>query len=286
MDFVGSVSCGQCGSPVGTSSGRCPFCGAELSKAPGAGSSHKARSDVAPIGYSEGALRYRGRHTASPRSRERSPRSALFAAAGIGLVVLGIAAFVVFRGAQTDLPVEASPPPAPPPKAAPDEITVTDPKHLDPSELSGPVQYRARAWNPSARLLSIAASPVVETFVDLEAPDGKVVFTYLSGKQNPAPSPATNEGRFVVTVEEKGAMQASFPAAPGDAKAVVDEPLCVFSAAVRAGRASGIPGDEALEASYELDSALGRAVWTLTVPGKKEHTRYVDGQSCAIVTRR
>lgn len=285
MEFVGSITCAQCGSPVGTSSGRCPFCGAELGK-PGGSRSPKTRSEAAPVGYSEGALRYQGRRAPSSRSSSSSSKPILLVASGVALLAIGAVAFVALRGGEADAPVEVAAPPPPPPKAAPDEITIAMPSHVDPAELSPAVQYRARAWNPSARLLSISASPVVETHVDLEAAEAKLVFTYLSGKQDPALAPSPNEGRFIVTVEKEGAMQASFPSAPGDSKALVDEPLCVFSAAMRSGRASGIPADEKIDAKYEWDSVLRRAVWTLTVPGKKELTRYVDGQSCAIVTRR
>jgi len=282
MEFVGSISCAQCGSPVGTSSGRCPFCGAELSqqKRPA------TKSHAAPVGYSEGALRYRKANKAKSKRNLgllSKPVLALFGVGGL-LLVIGVA--LPFIRGGNDVPVEAPPPPPPRPAPAPGEIRVQSPREVAPDDFSAAALHRAREFSSISRLLSISAAPVVGDYVDLTAPDAQVVYTYYADKQDPARAPNAKSGRFVVTIDAEGAKQADFPPAPSDAKSVVDEPLCVFSAAIRAGRASGIPEDAPIHAVYELDPGLRRAIWKLTVPEQKELTRLIDGQSCAIVANR
>lgn len=288
MDFAGSVSCSQCGSPVGSSSGRCPFCGAELADSKNA-SQVSAPSEAAPIGFSRGATRYNETRRASSTARSGSSKQPVFLFGAAAVLVLGgLGATFALRGASSSegeaLPVTL-PEPLPKRAKAPGEIVVDDPENVDPSELSPPVQHRARDFNPSARLLSVAASPVRHHGVDLTAPHAQVVYTYYAGKSDPALHPNAQSGRFIVTIEESGALQASFPAGPGDAREVVDEPLCVFSAAIRAGRASGLPEGEPLEALYALDRDVGRAAWKLSVPGKDDAIRYIDGKTCAVVSR-
>lgn len=286
MDFAGAVSCSQCGSPVGSSSGRCPFCGAELSQSE---STRKvAPSEAAPIGFSRGALRYNeSRRGAVGRERTASKKPWILAGAGFVVVLAGLYGVVALRGGGAEIepaPVIAPAPPVARAKA-PGEVVIDDPRSVDPSELSPPVQHRARAFNPSARLLSLSASPVTESGVDLTAPHAQVVYTYYGGRLDPAIHPDAGIGRFIVTVEEGGALQASFPAASEDAKQVVDEPLCVFSAAIRAGRASGLPEGEPLEALYAYDRDLRRAVWKIYLGDSGDSVRYIDGKSCAIVTK-
>lgn len=238
------------------------------------------------MGYSAGALRYKKPQPSRSSASSSGIAKPVAIAAGL-LLLAGGGAYSFLREKPAEAPIVASAPPPPPrPASAPDEITTPDPRNVDPGELSPAVQHRARAFSPASRLLSIAASPVVGRGVDLSAPDAQVVYTYYAPKQDPALAPNAKSGRFVVTVVQGGALQAGFPAAPGDAKAVVDEPLCVFSAAIRAGRASGIPAEANLHAVYELDASFNRAIWKLTVPGQKEHTRYLDGQSCAVLIKR
>lgn len=212
------------------------------------------------------------------------PVLALLGAGGL-LLVVGLA-LPFLRGNDDGAEVVAPPPPPPRPVIAPGEIRIADASEANPDDFSAAALHRAREFSSIARLLSISAGPVVDGYVDLTAPDAQIAFTYFADKQDPALAPSAKSGRFVVTVSEEGAMQAEFPAAPSDAKAIVDEPLCVFSAAIRAGRASGIPADSPIHAVYELDPSLRRAVWKLTVPNQKDLTRFIDGQSCAILANR
>lgn len=284
MEHIGSISCSECGSPVGTSSGRCPFCGAELSRARGT----SRKSEAAVVGYSEGALRYKKEKAKASTSKDRvglfsKPVVALVAVASV-LVLAG--AVISFIRSRTTAEVESPPPPPPPPRLPPGEVRVETPSLFSPDDAIVAAQHRAREFSPNARLLSIIAGPVIDTFVDLTRDDAQVAFTYFATDEDPARTPPTKGRRFVVTISKEGTMQADFPPAPSDAKAVVEEPLCAFSAAIRAGRASGIPDDAAIQAIYELDTTLRRAIWTLSVPDQKELTRYVDGKTCAIVAVR
>lgn len=284
MNFASSVSCKECGSPVGTSSGRCPFCGAKLVEAPVDPSKPKEKV-AAEVGYSEGALRYE-RFGTTKRVEKKSPKPFLLVGVGVVLLFGGLYAFFNYRGSQIAPLVEASQSPAPvkAPAPAPGEIVIVAPESTNPDDLSVPAQYRARAIDPDAKLLSVRAGPVVGDDVDLTAFDAQIVYTYLASDKEKGGG--ASPSRFVVTVIEGGAMQATFPATPSDAKTVVEEPLCVFSAAIRAGRASGIPEDAKITATYEYDNVLDRAVWKLDVEDQKELTRYIDGKSCAILTSR
>ena len=279
MEHVGAISCTQCGSPVGTSSGRCPFCGAELSRA----KVPTRKSEAAPVGY------YQGSERNKKKGRRGQTKTSIGLLSTPVLVLIGIGGLLVvaglvlslLRGGGTD-EVAAPPAPPPPPTPVPGEIRVASLSEFSPDDAVAAAQHRAREYSPNARLLSISASPVVGTFVDLNPDDAQVVFTYFAADGD---SPSKNH-RFIVTVGKQGAMQADFPSAPTDAKAVVEEPLCVFSAAIRAGRASGIPDDAPIHAVYELDTSLRRAVWKLTVPEQKDLTRYIDGNTCAIIANR
>src|SRR5690606_11679914 len=178
------------------------------------------------------------------------PVLALIGASGL-LVAAGIA-LPFLRGKDDTPAVETPPPPPPRPAIAPGEIRIAEPREANPDDVSAAAQHRAREFSSIARLLSISAGPVVGDYVDLTEPHAQIAYTYFADKQDPALAPNAKSGRFVVTVSEEGAMQPEFPAIASDAKAIVDEPLCVFSAAIRAGRASGIPAEAVIHASYEL----------------------------------
>jgi hypothetical protein len=74
--------------------------------------------------------------------------------------------------------------------------------------------------------------------------------------------------------------------APSSSPAAVVEPNCVFDAAAKAARASGVPAGTVMRLRYETDLTLNRGVWTARVPGRAELDRVMDGQTCAIVPRR
>jgi len=66
----------------------------------------------------------------------------------------------------------------------------------------------------------------------------------------------------------------------------VVEPNCVFDAAAKAAHASGIPATSPMKLRYEGDEKLKRGIWTAKVQGRTDLDRTIDGQTCAIVTRK
>lgn len=302
MTMDSSSSCPKCGAPVGTGSGRCPFCGADLAirqraadgagampgvglapQAPGAANDPRATS-AAIVGHAPGASRYTGAPLAPP-SRSTAVTNAIVA---ILVPLVGGGLSYVFW-TMLSKPKPAPAPVAhvaapinplsnpPPPVTTSDVIDVKDPAHVDPIDFLARAKARALKWDSSARLFSIAASPVVDKKIDLSKPDARLVYTYV------APDGA---GRHLVAVTRSGAVESSEKGAAGDDSATVDEPLCVTFPAVRAALAAGLPANAKLEMRYEHDRPLGRAIWSIGVVGSKDAPRTIDGNSCAIVTRR
>lgn len=309
MQFVGSASCTQCGAPVGTAGGRCPFCGAAIAPAAepagGAGASspsspssiaHSPALQIAPlpgprgdeargsqpaqIGYSPGALRYKPIEPPGVVDKHLPKRNAVvvsvWGATG-GALVLALGAWLFYQ-ARTPAPPPVVTRPAPPAASVLAAALKADPKEADPSDLYTQAFARAKAWNPEPKLLAIDAGPVVDRRVDLTAPDAKIVFTFTAARSR---EPG---GRLLVTVTRDGTTATPQPAQPGDGKAIVAEPTCVSWAAMKAARASGIPAGDAMQARYEWEETESRPVWRTSVPGKKELDRVVDGASCAILT--
>jgi hypothetical protein len=184
--------------------------------------------------------------------------------------------------AQSPRPAE----PAPPPRAD----TFADPARVDPSDLYPKVKQRAVAWNADARLISIAAGPVVGDKVDLTQAGGEIV--YLFAADTSARTPPF--GHLAVTVRRGGIEQTptaepAKPAANARAAATstikVVEPNCVFDAAAKAAHASGVPATTVMKLRYEADPVSKRGVWFAKVPGKGDLDRIIDGQTCAVVVR-
>jgi hypothetical protein len=172
------------------------------------------------------------------------------------------------------------------------ELPFPDPARVDPSDLYPKVKQRALAWNADAHLVSIAATPVVGDKVDLTADGGEIVYhfgTDLSARARPL-------ARLSVTVRRGGIEQApvsepvraTAPNArtPAPTSIQVGEPNCVFDAAAKAARASGIVAATPMKLRYEADNKLKRGVWTAKVPGRADLDRVIDGQTCAIIVRR
>src|SRR5258707_5327845 len=152
----------------------------------------------------------------------------------------------------------------------------SDPAHVDASDLYPRVKERALAWNPDAHLVSIAASPVVGDKVDLTQEGAEIV--YLFGADDSARTPPF--GRLAITARQGGLEQAPSiePVKPAPAKpagkpaakppartprtpspaATVVEPNCVFDAAAKAARASGVPAGTVMKLRYETDPTLNR----------------------------
>jgi hypothetical protein len=152
------------------------------------------------------------------------------------------------------------------------------------------VKARALAWNADARLVSITATPVLGDKVDLTKDNAEIVYLFgvdLSARARPF-------GHLAVTVRRSGMDEAPWSEAaktgPAGARAAplfnVVEPNCVFDAAAKAAHASGVPAATAMKLRYEADGTPRRGVWLARVPGHAELDRMIDGQTCAIVTRR
>ena len=285
---MGSTSCPGCGAPVGTTGGRCPFCGAEIPSlsAPGAPS---PPSTAAPVGYSQGAAAYGGASVRPPRPRPKTGASSgAIAGIAVGVIAIGGAgAYVFWRISSASPPATAistKPPPPPSATVAPEVVVIADPKQVDPSDLYPRARARATKWSPDARLVSIVARPAADKKIDLTAADARIAYTFFSKGHDPRGKDPT--GRYVVTIVATGASDATAPGNLADDKNAVDEPLCVSWQALKAVRASGVPADQAVDLVYQMDAGLGRAIWTATVPGKKDLERLVDGNNCAIVRRR
>jgi hypothetical protein len=169
-----------------------------------------------------------------------------------------------------------SPPPvpsAPPPRAD----GLTDPSHIDASDLYPKVKQRAVAWNADARLVSITANPVVGDKVDLTQAGGEIVYVFAADASARTPP----FGHLSVTVRRGGIEQSS----TSSSSLKVVEPNCVFDAAAKAAHASGVPAATAMKLRYEADATTKRGVWTAKVPGKGQLDRVIDGQTCAVVVR-
>jgi len=152
--------------------------------------------------------------------------------------------------------------------------------HADASDLYPKVKQRATQWSSGARLISIVASPVVGTQVDLSAPGSELVYQFAAGVD--ATGREQPPGRLSLRVTREGIKPgaASEPAtSPGG------EPNCVSDAAAKAARASGIPANQPMKLRYEVDRALRRGVWIATALGRRDLERVIDGKTCAILVR-
>jgi hypothetical protein len=185
--------------------------------------------------------------------------------------------------------------PAPAPSASASPLG--DLAKIDISDLYPKVKQRAEQWSPNPRLISIAASPVIGSKVDLTAADGEIVYQFAArleamGHEQPpgrlalhvtrqgikaAPGTEPEKGRTATAVRDPLAQ--AVPSDPG-------EPNCVSDAAAKAARASGIPAAMPMKVRYEVDPILRRGVWIAKVDGKRELDRVIDGKTCAVVVRR
>ena len=285
--MLGTATCSRCGASFATGVSRCPFCGNNVD-----GSTKPADEPtaLAPIG-----------EASSPRPRppigvrKKKPNWVLPAAAA-AIVLAGAGAILLLRRGSESVR------PAPQPSAVVTpvvtaeptrpELPFGDPARVDPSDLYPKVKQRALTWNANARLVSIAATPVVGDKVDLTQDGGEIVYLFgidLSARARPL-------ARLAVTVRRGGIEQtpvsepvrATAPngRTPAPTSIQVGEPNCVFDAAAKAARASGIPAATPMKLRYEADDKLKRGVWTAKAPGRADLDRVIDGQTCAIILRR
>jgi len=165
-----------------------------------------------------------------------------------------------------------------PPKS---DSPLGDLTRIDVSDLYPKVKQQAARWSSGARLVSITASPVVGSKVDLSAAGSEIIYLFAAGAD--ATGREQPPGRLAVRVTRDGIKYG-----PASEQVTSDpgEPNCVSDAAVKAARASGIPASIPVKLRYEADKTLRRGVWTARVEGKRDLDRVIDGQTCAIVVRR
>src|SRR6185369_5407581 len=115
------------------------------------------------------------------------------------------------------------------------------------------------------RLISIVASPVVGTQVDLSAPGSELVYQFAAGVD--ATGREQPPGRLSLRVTREGIKPAP---ANEPATSPGAEPNCVSDAAAKAARASGIPANLPMKLRYEVDRRLGRGVWIATALARRD----------------
>src|SRR6266849_10031795 len=198
MALLGTATCSRCGASFATGVSRCPFCGNNVDS---------------PAKQADGP-------TATPRLGEASslrPRPPIgvrkkkpnwvLPTAAAAIVLAGAGAILLLRrGGESARPApQPSAVVTPVVTAAPTqpELPFPDPARVDPSDLYPKVKQRALAWNADARLVSIAAAPVVGDKVDLKD-GGEIVYLFgtdLSARTRPL-------ARLSVTVRRGGIEQA------------------------------------------------------------------------------
>jgi hypothetical protein len=326
MASLGSATCSRCGASIAPGVVRCPFCGTSVGgarkddvtpivrvpfrepSAPAA-SPEPRPSAPSPMGIAPHPVPSARPRPPIVRSKKQPPW--VVAAVAAGIVLTGVLAISLLGKGSSSTPTSSSMGSSAPAttvvRARTETPFFSDPAHVDASDLYPRVKERALAWNPDAHLVSIAASPVVGDKVDLTQEGAEIV--YLFGADDSARTPPF--GRLAITARHGGLDQAPTvePAKPVPAKPVakpapkpvaakantrtppapaasVVEPNCVFDAAAKAARASGVPAGTVMKLRYETDPTLNRGVWTARVPGRAELDRVMDGQTCAIVARK
>jgi hypothetical protein len=223
-------------------------------------------------------------------ARKKQPKWVIPSAAG-AIVLTGALAILLLRRGEPAQPAPlATAPLIPAAEPARPELPFRDPAKVDPSDLYPKVKQRALAWNADARLVSIAASPVIGDQVDLTQEGAEIVYVFgtdLAARARPLAHLAVTVRKTGIDQAPAGDSRSSAANARGAASPIkVVEPNCVFDAAAKAAHASGVPVTSPMKLRYEADEKLKRGVWTAKVPGRTDLDRTIDGQTCAVVVRR
>ena len=210
---------------------------------------------------------------------------------------LALLAMIGFGGWSIYLSKQPPPPPAVLPKKPPPipavmssigVVAVPDADRADPTEVLGEVQRKVAPGDAGASLVSITIVGSSNGVVDLRKPGRSVTYLYASGRAAGATATlvprgqplAGREGRQLV-LQLNGGQPETVPLPKGAQP--VPEPLCVWGAAWRTAVKSGVPEDAEASGVYAMKGNEPR--WVITVAGKPEYTRELDGKSCAIKTR-
>ncbi|MCC6649142.1 MAG: hypothetical protein IT374_26685 [Polyangiaceae bacterium] len=271
--------CVKCGAPVGTTGGRCPFCGTEQPRV-----STLEPSGAAAVGLTDVNRARTARPSFRPQPKARS--GGIVAVAVVGaLVVVGAAAgglFFLTRSGGGEAPATSAS--APPPSTASPARTiggveVADAARVDPTDLLPRMRPRVAAWSADAKLLEIQVTRATNGTVNLTEPGGEIVTRFLSEKTDPrAPKGKEITRQRLQFVVKLGAGEPEQSAgAAGDKPAA--EPNCIWSAAHRAAVKGGLPLAGPTDARYGWDAKFATDVWLFT---SGTHRLVVDGNSCAI----
>ena len=275
---VNPHQCVKCGAPVGTGGGRCPFCGTEQPQA----ALGADRSQIATVGLTDANRARLGR----PSVRVPAPKKSrvglflVFGGLAVALVGVTVGGLLVLRSPPPPLPSASAPPPRP--RIEPQivaGVVLTDPNHVDATDVLPLVRKRVIAWEPEAKLLEITVTHAkANGHVNVNEPGSEIVLKYLSEKKDPraAKGKETTRSRLVFALRPGAADPEIVPGLPTDKG--VAEPNCIWGAAYRAALKSGLP-DGTIDARYGWVAKADAAAWTFTSNGE---TREVDGNTCVI----
>jgi hypothetical protein len=131
-------------------------------------------------------------------------------------------------------------------------------------------------------LVLVKAGPVVNGGIDLTS-GGTIEFTFgkPTGEGFGADTRVAGKGlRILVSADGTTLDEAT----PVTGRAAL-EPNCPFTEAIRKAQAAGLLSTSLVSATYEVNVKHGKAAWRLGVDGDASQTRFVDGNSCAILIR-
>ena len=281
---VNPHQCVKCGAPVGTGGGRCPFCGTEQPQTAPV-SMNGLRPDVATVGLTDANRARMGRPSIRIAAPKKSPIGTIVI---MGVVVVAVAGVAVGGYLMT-----RNPPAAPTASAAPLKprvepeivagVVLTDPQHVDPTDLLPKVRKRVTAWDADAKLLEIVVVHSKGGWVNVQEPGAEIVMRFGSEKRDPraAKGKEITRERMTFTLRP-GAGEPETGAGVATDKGI-GEPNCVWGAAYRAAIKSGLSETAHMDARLGWNAKADGPVWTFTSGGE---TRDLDANSCAIRTLR
>lgn len=277
----GGRVCFKCSAPLGAGDKRCPFCGSEQ-PAPSPMSVNPPPFEAAQVGLTDSnkaRIEKGSRPVVLPPRKE--PISAMTILGGFVLVA-GVGAGV-WQYIESNRVVK---PPPPPMRLAPipavissvSGLAVPDADRADPTGMLPLMRRTVVPENPEAQLIGIYVTRSRKGYVDLRDPESSISYAYVVPTDK---APVKPKGPNVGKGYELK-LNAGGPTTPPLKKDdwPVLEPNCVWSAAWRSAVRGGIPEDAAVDGVYEKIN--GEPRWRITVPGKPELTREVDGMSCVL----
>jgi hypothetical protein len=274
-----SITCTRCQAPLGVNDKRCPFCGA-LQPEHVLGGVQPPRFEPAEIGITAQSQAKYNRPLVVVKARPKGPSPVAMLG---GLVLLGGASYGAWSYYQAQHPppapsAPARPPPLPPVISSVSGLAIPDAPQADPTLLLPKIQRALFPDGEAGKLVRIQVNGSTRGSVDLTQSGPSITYTYTlpsaADPKNPrAPAALTS---YTLQAQQGGPR----PVTSARPEAPVPEPNCIWSAAWRAAVKSGIPQDAAVDGVYEKVGNDPR--WRITVPGKPEWTREMDGMSCAL----